>query len=232
MPLSPILITGAGQRVGLYCANYWLEKGIPVIITYRKERTIFAELRDKGAILIKADFQNNDAIMQFIAELKNVTTSLRAIIHNASTWIGDDSIGQHFEQLFNVHMQAPYLINLHCKELLMASSSADIIHITDDSVRKGSKDHIAYCASKAGLENLTLSFAKLFAPHIKVNTISPSLVMFNEHDDDDYKRKAINKSLLGIVPGEQELLNAINYLLESKNITGSTLSINGGRHLK
>lgn len=232
MPLSPILITGAGQRIGLYCAQRWLDQGIPVIITYRKERAIFNELRDKGAMLLKADFHTSDSILLFIAELKKLTSSLRAIVHNASVWTGDDPSGQHFEQLFNVHMQAPYLINWHCKELLFASPLADIIHISDDSVRKGSQDHIAYCASKAGLENLTLSFATLLAPHVKVNGISPSLVMFNEADDDAYKQKAINKSLLGIVPGEQEVFNAINYLLESKNITGTTLRINGGRHLK
>ncbi|MFD1259414.1 dihydromonapterin reductase [Entomomonas asaccharolytica] len=232
MTISPILITGAGQRIGFYCAMQWLEQGVPVIITYRQYRPSIDQLKNKGAITIQADFQNNESIMQFITQLKQTTTSLRAIIHNASTWSKDNGTGKVFEELFTVHMQAPYLINLHCSELLKKSSQADIIHITDDSVRKGSIDHIAYCASKAGLTNLTLSFAKQLAPHVKVNCIAPSLVMFNEHDTDSYKQQAINKSLLNIVPGEQEIFNAINYLLDSSNITGEILSINGGRHLK
>ncbi|MCH2996987.1 SDR family oxidoreductase, partial [Listeria monocytogenes] len=76
-----------------------------------------------------------------------------------------------------VHMLAPYLINLHCAELLERSQPADIVHLTDDVARKGSARRIAYCASKAGLDNLTLSFAARFAPRIKVNAISPALVM-------------------------------------------------------
>lgn len=232
MATSPILITGAGQRIGYYCAMQWLEKGVPVIATYRQHRPSIVELEKNGAILIQANFQDTESIMQFITQLKQTTSSLRAIIHNASDWLMDNKTGEAFEQLFTIHMLAPYLINLHGKELLSASTTADIIHITDDSVRKGSDKHIAYCASKAGLANLTLSFAKQLAPHIKVNTIAPSLVMFNESDNEDYKQKAISKSLLGIVPGEQEIFKAINYLLDSSNITGTTLCINGGRHLK
>lgn len=232
MASSPILITGAGQRIGYYCAMQWLEQGIPVVATYRQQRPAIDELKTKGAQLIQADFQNSASIMQFIDQLKQTTPSLRAIIHNASSWLEDDGTGDILDELVTIHMLAPYLINLHCKELLLASEQADIIHITDDSVRKGSADHIAYCASKAGLANLTLSFAKQLAPHVKVNTIAPALVMFNQHDTEAYKQQAINKSLLGVVPGEQEIFNAINYLLDSTNITGTTLTINGGRHLK
>lgn len=232
MTTSPILITGAGQRIGFYCAMQWLEQGIPVIVSYRQKRPTIDQLKNNGATTIQANFQDNESIMQFIKQLKQTTTSLRAIIHNASTWLRDDDTGNTFEQLFTVHMQAPYLINLHCSELLKASNRADIIHITDDSTRKGSTDHIAYCASKAGLTNLTLSFAKQLAPHIKVNCIAPSLVIFNEQDTASYKQQAISKSLLKVVPGEQEIFKAINYLLDSSNITGEVLSINGGRHLK
>lgn len=232
MALSPILITGAGQRIGYYCAMQWLEQGLPVIASYRQDRPTIIELKNKGAVLIQADFQNSASILQFIEQLKQTTTSLRAIIHNASSWLTDDSSGDTLNELVGVHVLAPYLINSHCKDLLLASELADIIHITHDSVRKGSADHIAYCASKAGLANLTLSFAKQLAPHVKVNTIAPALVIFNEHDTQAYKQEAIAKSLLGVVPGEQEIFNAINYLLNSRNITGTTLSINGGRHLK
>lgn len=231
MNLSPIVITGAGQRVGLHCALRYLEQGIPIIATYRTERPTLQCLRDKGATLIQADFQTVSGIMQFIEQLKGITSSLRAIIHNASEWLPEQEDAV-FERLFMVHMQAPYLINLHCAELLAVAQPADIVHISDDVVSKGSDKHIAYCATKAGLENLTLSFAKLLAPHIKVNCIAPALVMFNEGDDEDYKNKAIKKSLLGIVPGAEEIFKALDYLLSSSNVTGTILSVNGGRHLK
>jgi NAD(P)-dependent dehydrogenase (short-subunit alcohol dehydrogenase family) len=68
------------------------------------------------------------------------------------------------------------------------------VHISDDVVRKGSRQHIAYCATKAGLDSLTLSFAAQFAPLIKVNGIAPAMVMFNDGDDADYRAKVLAKS--------------------------------------
>ena len=230
----PILITGAGQRVGLYCAERLLDTGQPVIISYRQERESIAHLRKRGAIALQADFSEEAGIMAFIDQLRTHCSGLRAIVHNASQWLAETS-GEEadaFRQLFNVHMLAPYLINLHCSELLLQSAPADIVHVSDDVVRKGSANRPAYCASKAGLESLTLSFAARLAPHIKVNAIAPALLMFNAGDDDAYRTKTLAKSALGIEPGPQAFYQSLRYLLDNPYVTGTTLTLNGGRHLK
>ncbi|MGF6692853.1 dihydromonapterin reductase/dihydrofolate reductase [Metapseudomonas resinovorans] len=233
-PTAPILITGASQRVGLYCADRLLDDGQPVIISYRTERDGVRHLRQRGAVTLQADFSSEAGILAFIDSLKACTDSLRAIIHNASDWL-TEAPGQEaeaFQRMFSVHMLAPYLINLQCEELLRRSSPADIIHLSDDVARKGSEKRIAYCASKAGLDNLTLSFAARFAPHIKVNGIAPALVMFNADDDDAYRKKTLAKSALGIEPGPQVVYQGLRYLLDNSYVTGTTLTLNGGRHLK
>ncbi len=231
---APILLTGAGQRIGLFCAERLLDDGHRLIVTYRQERDGVRRLRERGAITIQADFSNEASILAFVAELKTHTDSLRAIVHNASQWLaetpGDE--GAIFQQMFSVHMLAPYLINLQCADLLRRSSPADIVHISDDVVHKGSAKHLAYCASKAGLESLTLSFAAKYAPAIKVNGIAPALILFNEGDDAEYRRKALAKSALGIEPGAQVVYQSLRYLLDNTYVTGTTLSVNGGRHLK
>ena len=231
---APILITGAGQRVGLHCAQRLLDEGQSVIFSYRSERPGVHALRERGAIGVFADFSSEAGILAFIAELKNLTPSLRAIIHNASAWVaetpGDES--RALIDMFSVHMLAPYLINLHCSPLLQRSSPADIVHISDDVVRKGSRQHIAYCATKAGLDSLTLSFAAQLAPLIKVNGIAPAMVMFNDGDDADYRAKVLAKSALGIEPGPEVIYQSVRYLLDNPYVTGTTLTVNGGRHIK
>ena len=233
-PPAPILITGASQRVGLHCALRLLEAGHPVIVSYRSERPGLQTLREQGAVTLFADFSSEASILAFIGELKTHTDSLRAIVHNASAWLkepaGDEA--QAFTQMFSVHMLAPYLINLHCAPLLERSSPADIVHSSDDVTRKGSSNHIAYCASKAGLDSLTLSFAARYAPHIKVNAIAPALVLFNEGDDAAYRAKALAKSVMGVAPGSEAIYQGLRYLLQSPCVTGTTLTVNGGRHLK
>ncbi|ORC43832.1 dihydromonapterin reductase, partial [Pseudomonas floridensis] len=146
---APILITGASQRVGLHCAQRLLAQGQPVIVSYRSERPAVEDLRRAGALALQGDFSSEAGIMAFIAELKNHTHGLRAIVHNASEWLAETpgEEADQFTRMFSVHMLAPYLINLHCAPLLHASEVADIVHISDDVTRKGSSKHIAYCAS-------------------------------------------------------------------------------------
>ena len=231
---APILITGAGQRVGLHCAQRLLEDGHHVIFTYRSERSGVQTLRDLGATALFADFATEAGIHAFINELTTHTESLRAIVHNASEWLAEspDTDAAAFTRMFNVHMLAPYLINLHCADLLHRSTPADIVHISDDVTRKGSSKHIGYCASKAGLDSLTLSFAARYAPEIKVNSIAPALLLFNPEDDAAYRSKALAKSALGIEPGSEVIYQSLRYLLDNPYVTGTTLTVNGGRHIK
>lgn len=231
---APILITGASQRVGLHCAERLLDDGQPVIISYRTEREGVHRLRERGACVIAADFSDEAGILAFIEQLKAATPHLRAIVHNASDWLTEvpGHEAEAFQRMFSVHMLAPYLINLHAEALLRHGGPADIVHISDDVARKGSEKRIAYCASKAGLDNLTLSFAARYAPAIKVNGIAPALVMFNTGDDATYRTKTLAKSALGIEPGPEVVYQGLRYLLDNPYVTGTTLTLNGGRHLK
>ncbi|MFG6206359.1 dihydromonapterin reductase [Pseudomonas retamae] len=231
---APILITGAAQRVGLHCAQRLLEDGHRVIFTYRTERPGVQTLRNLGALGLFADFATEAGILAFISELKSHTDSLRAIVHNASEWLAETpgNETEAFTRMVNLHMLAPYLINLHCADLLQRSTPADIIHISDDVTRKGSSKHIGYCASKAGLDSLTLSFAARYAPAIKVNGIAPALLLFNPDDNAAYRAKALAKSALGFEPGSDVIYQSLRYLLDNPYVTGTTLTVNGGRHLK
>ena len=237
MSASPILITGGAQRLGRHCAERLLDDGHALIISYRRERPEFEALRQRGVVTLAADFSSEAGILDFIARLKEATPSLRAIVHNASDWAPDSTgseSGANFERLFRVHMQAPYLINLHCRELLDACSEPqrDIVHITDYVVQRGSKKHAAYAATKAGLDNLTLSFAALYAPTIQVNAIAPALIMLNEGDDEAYVEKAKAKSAMQMIPGPGVIYQSLRYLLDNRYVTGITLPVDGGRHLR
>lgn len=230
---APILITGGAQRLGLAIAQDLLSNNHSVIITYRTKKPSVDELIELGAIAIQADFATDEGIQNFIYSLKSSTPSLRAIIHNASDWDSeksDSNLSELFTKMMQVHASAPYQINMSCESLLEQKS--DIIHMTDYVQDKGSKKHIAYAASKAALHNLTLSFAAKLAPHTKVNSIAPSLLMFNEDDSESYKNKALAKSLLETCPGAIEAVKAVNYVLNSEYITGQVIHLNGGRHLK
>ncbi|MPW30364.1 dihydromonapterin reductase [Agarivorans sp. B2Z047] len=234
---APVLITGGTQRLGLAIAEDLLQQGYSVIVTYRSDKAAVQALRDKGADCIIADFSDEQGISQFIAYVLENYSALRAVIHNASQWLNNTALdNQHqlMQAMWSVHVSAPYQLNIAFEELLknhQDQQASDIIHMTDYVADKGSSKHIAYAASKAGLANLTHSFAAKLAPAVKVNSIAPSLLMFNQDDPPEYRTKALAKSLMALEPGASEAVAAVNYLLASKYITGRTIGLDGGRHL-
>ena len=65
-----------------------------------------------------------------------------------------------------------------------------------------------------------------------IATIAPSLILFNEDDDAEYRQQALNKSLMKTAPGEKEVIELIDYLLTSCFVTGRSFALDGGRHLR
>lgn len=236
MDSDPVLITGVGKRVGLFLARSFMDAGIPVIGTYRSENSDLEELRELGVVLIQCDFYRQDSVQFLIGCVKQHTVALRAVIHNASDWLPDKAEqGQGvFGKMMRIHAEVPYLINDALWPLLkhVADNEADIIHISDNVTQTGSANNIAYSASKAALENLTLSFAKRLAPKVKVNSIAPALIKFNEGDEREYKERVLKKALLEKEGGYEEVWKAVRWLMQSNYVTGTRIVLNGGRHLK
>jgi len=232
--VNPILITGVGQRVGLHLARTYIGRGQPVIGTYRSQRDSIDELAELGVELHRCDFYDVAQVQALVDAVQVRHDALRAIIHNASDWLPDNA--EHppeeiMRRMMAVHVAAPYQINLGLAHLLKAGAPSDIVHLGDYVSGRGSKKHIAYASSKAAQDNLTLSFAAKLAPDVKVNSIAPALVLFNEHDDAEYREKTLKKSAMQREGGLDEMQHQVDYLLGSQYVTGRIIHMDGGRHL-
>ncbi|WP_224651778.1 dihydromonapterin reductase [Pectobacterium versatile] len=234
---APVLITGGARRIGLALARSFLTQSIPVIISYRTPYPELEVLQQDGAVCLTADFSTTENIYAFAEQIQSLTPQLRAIIHNASRWEPEKSATppeKTLADMLQIHVYTPYLLNQLLEPCLRGQgiAGADIIHLTDYVVEKGSEKRIAYAASKAALDNMTRSFARKLAPEVKVNAIAPSLILFNEKDDESYRQQALEKSLMKIAPGEEEIVQLVDYLLSSRYVTGKTLGVDGGRALR
>ena len=231
-----IVITGVGKRLGFELAKALLKDDYQIIGTYRTEYPSLADLKELGAELYQVDFYQQGQVDEFISQLSNKNNTIRAIVHNASDWSPDDSAhlstSEIMHRMMTVHASIPYQMNLALQDKLRASGEADIIHVSDYVAEKGSKKHIAYAASKAAMNNMTLSFASMLAPEVKVNTISPALLKFNPQDGEAYKEKTLAKALLPREAGFDEVIEGVKMLLNSRFMTGRNLQFDGGRHLR
>jgi len=240
-----ILITGIGKRLGHALTRHFLAQGFKVIGTYRTHYDVIETLKEQGADLYQVDFYCQADVDQFIEQIIKKYSHLKGVIHNASDWLPDNyktriseySDAEIMHKMMAIHASIPYQLNLAFQDLLknqqlVDNEFADIIHISDYVAEKGSKKHIAYAASKAAMNSLTLSFSALLAPKVKVNSISPALIKFNDHDDDAYKAKAFTKALFPKEAGYNEIIRAVEFIFSSEFMTGRNMKIDGGRHLK
>lgn len=237
MTHQPIVLTGGGKRIGLALAQHFVAQKQPLIISYRTHYPVIEQLKRAGVICLEADFSNDQGILDFVKQVRTITPSLRAIIHNASDWQAENPaipLSSTLDRMMQIHVKVPYLLNHEFAPLLRGSApaSGDIIHLTDYVAERGSDKHIAYAASKAALDNMTRSFARKLAPEIKVNAIAPAMIMFNEHDDAAYRQQSLDKSLMKIEPGAEEIVRLVEYLLASRYVTGRTHGVDGGRPLR
>ncbi|CAH0647595.1 MULTISPECIES: dihydromonapterin reductase [Pseudomonas] len=224
---SPILVTGASQRVGLALALELAQAGHTVVSA---SRTVQPQAAHPNIVQFQADLCRADDRQALIDYLVEHYDGLRAIIHNASLWL-DDGL-DNLETMFRLHVEAPYHLNLALGEMLAKQDKADIIHICDETSSRGSKSHIGYAATKAALQNMVLSFAEKYAPKVHVNGILPGLLILKEGGDEAYRQHTLKKALLEFEPGAGPLIETVKYLLASQYSTGSQVVINGGRHLK
>ncbi len=224
---SPILVTGASQRVGLALALELAQAGHTVVSA---SRSIQPQAAHPNIVQFQADLCHAGDRQALIDHLHDRYDGLRAIIHNASLWL-DDGL-DNLETMFRLHVEAPYHLNLALGDLLAKVEKADIIHICDETSSRGSKSHIGYAATKAALQNMVLSFAEKYAPKVHVNGILPGLLILKEGGDETYRQQTLKKALLEFEPGAGPLIETVKYLLASQYSTGSQVVINGGRHLK
>ena len=98
-------------------------------------------------------------------------------------------------------------------------------------------DHSVYCISKAGLHMCTACLAKEFAPHVRVNGISPGAILppHSTHDSssrDQLKHDVISKIPLQDIGSPSDITSAVEFLVSNANyVTGQIIRVDGGRTL-
>jgi len=232
-----VLVTGTSRRVGLHMAKRFHEQGCNVLAHYRTETSGVQEMRDLGIETVQADFSSTETIMTFIEDCQQRCESIRAVIHNASSFspTPDDlaKAAEQYEQFFYVHMMAPFLINEGLKNKFQGDDNkpADIVHITDINVENPTTRFDTYGTTKAGLHNMMLVLAKKYAPTIKVNAVAPGPVLFTESHSDEVRQQMMSETPLGCEGGAEPVFLAVRSLLDNPFLTGVSIAVDGGRRL-
>ncbi|WP_430462987.1 SDR family NAD(P)-dependent oxidoreductase [Thalassolituus sp. LLYu03] len=227
-----ILITGAGRRLGKELAQHYLAQGWHVVAHYNTRCELDAH---PHLTCLKADLADVNEVQALCSALEK-HGPFQAVIHNASCFIPDAAatdVAAHFQQHYQVHVGSPALITQTLMPLWAENAggeeNAAMVCISDIYADIPNQRFSAYCAAKAALQNWSLSMAQRLAGKVRVNVIQPGPVQFLPEHDDAYRKKVLSQSLIGEELGYGAIVQACDYLLTARAVTGTVMRVDGGR---
>jgi len=234
------LVTGAGVRVGRALALALGAHGASVVVHYRRSQgpaeEVVAAIRAGGgqAVAIAADLAAPDAPASLVAEGAAALGGLDILVNSASLFQRGEVLETtvaDWDRHLDVNLRAPFFLAQAFARQLGDRQNAHIINITDWRARRPGKAYMAYIASKAGLEGLTRALAVALGPQVRVNAIAPGAILPPPGDDGSYFRRLAGRIPARRTGSPEEIVRAMLYILESKFVTGETITVDGGEHL-
>jgi NAD(P)-dependent dehydrogenase (short-subunit alcohol dehydrogenase family) len=238
------LITG-GKRIGLVVARELAARGVDVALSYARSK---AEAEEAAAIVHAAGrraevFQANLADSAAPAALVQAAASalgrLDILVNMASVYTKKpfaDLTSADWDANINVDLRAAFLCAHAAAPHMKRQGGGRIVNFSDWIAKSGRPRYLGYVpyyVAKSGVIALTESLAlELAADNILVNAIAPGPIVAPPGTSDEESKAIEEATPLGRWGGEMEIAKAVLALLDSDFITGETIRVDGGRHVK
>lgn len=236
-----VLVTGAAKRIGRAIALRLAQEGARVVVHYgasREDAEQTAAACGNGAITLRANLEEVSEIRAMFGDVESRLGRLDALVNNAArfTRIHPLEVTEaDWDFIHSVNLKA-YFFCAQQAALVMRrvnhGGEGRIVNISSMGAFLAWPEHVHYCASKAGVVQMTRALAKALAPAITVNSVAPGVIPFAEIDDP--RVVSMYKSTPAARPGTgDEVAEGVLFFLKASNfVTGQTLQVDGGLGLK
>lgn len=232
------LITGGAKRIGKSISLALADRGYNIALHYSTSESEAKKVKNRiiakgvDCTLFQADLNQNSEIEKLIPEVLKQFINLNLLINNASVFerkTFTDTDMDIFNRHFNINFKAPFFITQSFAEHV---SSGQIINILDTKISGPSKNYFIYTLSKKCLYDFTKMAARELAPDIRINGISPGLIMASENINPEIIESVREKIPLKNSGGIRQIIAVIDFLIKNKSITGEIIFVDGGEHLR
>ena len=244
-----VVITGASSGIGRATATLFLSAGHSVALLGRRESELAsaaAEATGDGAkaVVIRADLSDEKDCESSMKEAAASLGGIDVLVNAAGILkpgrIEETSLGL-WDEMMNINLRSVFhLMQLAIPQL--ERSRGNIVNVSSVTGPRSFPGVLAYCVSKAGLDQLTRCAALELAPKgIRVNAVNPGVVVTGLHRSGGMGDAAYEAFLehsksthpLGRVGSAAEVAELVRFLASDSAswITGATISIDGGRAL-
>jgi 3-oxoacyl-[acyl-carrier protein] reductase len=240
------IVTGSASGIGAATALELSKRGWNVAINYSKSKAqaekVAAQCKD--AILVQADVGEDAECRKLVQAALDKWGRVDALVNNAGTTKFvkhadlDGLSADDFLRIYRLNVVGPFQMARACAAALKANKGA-IVNVSSVASLLGTGSSIAYASSKAALNALTMSLARVLGPEVRVNAVCPGYVdtpwQSNALGADRASQAAAHYSTL--VPLKdfarpEDVADAIVWLISgARQTTGETLFIDGGMHM-
>lgn len=218
-----IIITGASSGIGKYIYQSFKDNYnmIGTYCTHHQENLYYLDIR------------YNKSINNFFEKINN--NKIDVLINNAGInkdkFLKNMSI-EEFEDVINVNLNGTFRMIKKIIPNMIENKFGRIINMGSVVGQKGNIGQSNYAASKAGIIGLTKSVSLEVAKYnITINTICPGFIdagMVKKIQKNEIIEKIKNTIPLKRFGSPKDIVNTIQFLIDSSYITGSTINVNGG----
>ena len=240
------IVTGSASGIGAATAVELSRRGFWVVVNYSKSRDMAEAVvkRCAGAIAVRADVGEDAECRKLAQAALDKWGRIDALVNNAGTTKFvkhadlDGLSADDFLRVYRLNVVAPFQMARACAPALKAAKGA-MVNVSSVAALLGTGSSIAYAASKAALNSLTMSLARVLGPEVRVNAVCPGYV------DTPWQTNALGAERAGkaaahystLVPLKdyarpEDVADAIAWLIEgARQTTGETIFIDGGMHM-
>lgn len=239
-----VLLTGA-RRMGPVIAARLIARGATVVVTYRGSRedadavVAAAQAVGASALAVQADVSDPESVAALLTTIDATFGRLDVVINMASTYesvpfstMTEDDWHRHL----GVDLHGTFRVCHAAVPLMRRSGGGRIINFTDWVVASGRpryEGYVAYYVAKAGVKALTEALAlELASDGILVNAIAPGPILPPPGTSAAERAAVAEATPLGRWGGPEEIGKVIDALIDSDFITGETVRVDGGRHIR
>ncbi|NDJ61955.1 MAG: SDR family oxidoreductase [Chloroflexi bacterium] len=239
-----VVVTGGGGGIGSAIARRLADAGARIVITYSrsadKAAAVAESLHGADHRVVRCPVDDSAAqadLARQVAEhygtldvLVNNAGITRAVPHPDLDALDDDLI----DSIFRVNVRGALASVRALKDLLAAGDGGLVINISSIAARTAVGSNVAYCASKAALDNITLSLARALAPQIRVVSVSPGWVNgeYAQRMPPELIQQQRDLTPLGRIAEAEDVAEAVYAVATQLTFsTGCIIPVDGGRPL-
>lgn len=237
---SVILVTGAGVRVGREIAIALAECKARIAVHYnsssKEAEETLAAIRAAGSDgeLFQADLSDaaspDKLIGQVVAHFGTIDVLVNSAAVMQRTPLGEVSAAE-WDAMFALNLRAPFFLS-QAAAAAMGERGGAIVNIADLAAFETWPAFVPHGISKAGVVQMTRSLARALAPRIRVNAVAPGAVLLPDGWDQESEDHIVSTTPLRRLGSPKDVAEAVIYLIQADYVTGTTLIVDGGRHIR